>query len=125
MSFSCIRLFLSMFVFYFFFFQAEDGIRDGHVTGVQTCALPISFWPVTPKYSSDENAANNSHKLWHKVASLVEGSPRKVWAGTLVLLFIGAAWLPLLNATGVSNSDILLSDTDAKAGQEVLHEHFI
>src|SRR5690625_7293893 len=27
----------------FFFFQAEDGIRDGHVTGVQTCALPI-FW---------------------------------------------------------------------------------
>src|SRR5215208_4055332 len=29
-------------VFYcFFFFQAEDGIRDGHVTGVQTCALPI------------------------------------------------------------------------------------
>src|SRR5690625_6834558 len=24
----------------FFFFQAEDGIRDGHVTGVQTCALP-------------------------------------------------------------------------------------
>src|SRR5690625_6737625 len=27
-----------------FFFQAEDGIRDGHVTGVQTCALPIS-WP--------------------------------------------------------------------------------
>src|SRR5690606_40211036 len=27
----------------FFFFQAEDGIRDFHVTGVQTCALPISW----------------------------------------------------------------------------------
>src|SRR5690606_13168428 len=26
---------------YVFFFQAEDGIRDFHVTGVQTCALPI------------------------------------------------------------------------------------
>src|SRR5687768_17915019 len=26
---------------YFFFFQAEDGIRDVAVTGVQTCALPI------------------------------------------------------------------------------------
>src|SRR5215510_10215629 len=26
----------------FFLFQAEDGIRDGHVTGVQTCALPIT-----------------------------------------------------------------------------------
>src|SRR2546430_2119705 len=29
--------------FYFFFFQAEDGIRDLTVTGVQTCALPISL----------------------------------------------------------------------------------
>src|SRR5690625_5160183 len=28
-------------MYYYFFFQAEDGIRDGHVTGVQTCALPI------------------------------------------------------------------------------------
>src|SRR5260370_28708630 len=28
----------------FFFFQAEDGIRDSSVTGVQTCALPISFF---------------------------------------------------------------------------------
>src|SRR5690349_22690598 len=27
--------------FFFFFFQAEDGIRDLYVTGVQTCALPI------------------------------------------------------------------------------------
>ena len=30
------------FFFFFFFFQAEDGIRDYKVTGVQTCALPIS-----------------------------------------------------------------------------------
>src|SRR3712207_7253605 len=31
--------------FDFFFFQAEDGIRDIGVTGVQTCALPISRCP--------------------------------------------------------------------------------
>src|SRR5256885_13493391 len=30
---------------HFFFFQAEDGIRDYKVTGVQTCALPISAAP--------------------------------------------------------------------------------
>src|SRR5207245_3022664 len=29
-----------------FFFQAEDGIRDATVTGVQTCALPISVQPL-------------------------------------------------------------------------------
>src|SRR3989441_3791993 len=32
-----------MLFFFFFFFQAEDGIRDKLVTGVQTCALPISL----------------------------------------------------------------------------------
>src|SRR6267154_5055103 len=31
-----------MIQFFCFFFQAEDGIRAGRVTGVQTCALPIS-----------------------------------------------------------------------------------
>src|SRR5699024_12235069 len=30
-------------LYYNFFFQAEDGIRDRNVTGVQTCALPISI----------------------------------------------------------------------------------
>src|SRR2546421_6862711 len=37
------RLCMAMLhIFFFFFFQAEDGIRDLIVTGVQTCALPIS-----------------------------------------------------------------------------------
>src|SRR5207249_7564398 len=52
----------------FFFFQAEDGIRDRNVTGVQTCALPISplrevmtlFWhgqfPSAPNASSEPQA---------------------------------------------------------------------
>src|SRR5207237_3701439 len=40
MAYHCIGNFWSMF-FAFFFFQAEDGIRDSSVTGVQTCALPI------------------------------------------------------------------------------------
>src|SRR5699024_10018281 len=41
----CVFLLSVIFVF-FFFFQAEDGIRDRNVTGVQTCALPI--------YTSDD-----------------------------------------------------------------------
>src|SRR6266508_3994892 len=39
----------------FFFFQAEDGIRDGHVTGVQTCALPIYHRP--PRSPDDGRSA--------------------------------------------------------------------
>src|SRR2546430_5593813 len=34
-------LYFKFCVYFFFFFQAEDGIRDLTVTGVQTCALPI------------------------------------------------------------------------------------
>src|SRR5699024_11800716 len=41
-------LYLHPLFIYFFFFQAEDGIRDRNVTGVQTCALPISLTPKKP-----------------------------------------------------------------------------
>src|SRR5699024_11510388 len=38
----CIIILIFYYKHLFFFFQAEDGIRDRNVTGVQTCALPIS-----------------------------------------------------------------------------------
>src|SRR2546426_11077723 len=38
----CASFYSGYLFFFFFFFQAEDGIRDYKVTGVQTCALPIS-----------------------------------------------------------------------------------
>src|SRR5436190_10977658 len=49
----------------FFFFQAEDGIRDHCVTGVQTCALPISCrWPICPSVGSETTAGRNSAAGW-------------------------------------------------------------
>src|SRR5699024_11809234 len=38
------------FFVFFFFFQAEDGIRDRNVTGVQTCALPICFLSLSASF---------------------------------------------------------------------------
>src|SRR5690348_18212226 len=46
-----------LFLFVFFFFQAEDGIRDGRVTGVQTCALPISCFGVDAPHAASVNAS--------------------------------------------------------------------
>src|SRR5256885_1004202 len=40
-----------IYIFFFFFFQAEDGIRDYKVTGVQTCALPISAGQGGPEFA--------------------------------------------------------------------------
>src|SRR5699024_11787115 len=47
--------------FFFFFFQAEDGIRDRNVTGVQTCALPI-FMYIGDKENSNSDSALVSTK---------------------------------------------------------------
>ena len=44
-----------IYVFCFFFFQAEDGIRDDLVTGVQTCALPISEFDIEYMYQVIKN----------------------------------------------------------------------
>src|SRR5690625_1278196 len=46
----------------FFFFQAEDGIRDGHVTGVQTCALPI-YDDEKTSYTLDLEVGENNVKI--------------------------------------------------------------
>src|SRR5437867_5828037 len=46
------------FIFsFFFFFQAEDGIRDRTVTGVQTCALPICVLNTPPRGLGDKTRA--------------------------------------------------------------------
>src|SRR5207237_3864044 len=44
-----------------FFFQAEDGIRDSSVTGVQTCALPIYIAPFDPGAQRGDVVAGPPH----------------------------------------------------------------
>src|SRR6266853_4124379 len=61
-------------MFVFFFFQAEDGIRDLTVTGVQTCALPIFEDQVHPKRCG--------HMPGKEVIPLVEGA-KKIEAACL------------------------------------------
>src|SRR5260370_41200253 len=46
--------------FCFFFFQAEDGIRDSSVTGVQTCALPIYEEPANLRDAQQRRAHTRS-----------------------------------------------------------------
>src|SRR5690606_40633562 len=63
-----------------YFFQAEYGIRDFHVTGVQTCALPIYRCYVCDKgvaFGNNVSHANNkTRRVWRpnlQVARVVEG----------------------------------------------------
>src|SRR5690606_27274153 len=52
----------------FFFFQAEDGIRDFHVTGVQTCALPIFIIAEMKRGNGIMTHADlaNYHAVWRE-----------------------------------------------------------
>src|SRR3712207_6928505 len=69
----------------FFFFQAEDGIRDIGVTGVQTCALPILNGIVRARRLSSRTMANIRQNLVFAFIYNVAGIP--VAAGVLYPVF--------------------------------------
>src|SRR5690348_17760331 len=76
-------------LFFFFFFQAEDGIRDGRVTGVQTCALPIwgsagsrtNFWTCRSWRASRSRTITGSREaardIWRSRRTSTTRSTRK------------------------------------------------
>src|SRR5690606_24556142 len=74
----------SVIIHFLFFFQAEDGIRDFHVTGVQTCALPI----LTPY-------ENPTAETFH--ASRVSGAV--VWIAAMLGLAVALSGVPGLLKT--------------------------
>src|SRR5437879_11619852 len=53
----------SYYTLFFFFFQAEDGIRDTSVTGVQTCALPIYESGPTRAREPDAASAGGAERI--------------------------------------------------------------
>src|SRR2546428_11343233 len=82
----------------FFFFQAEDGIRDLIVTGVQTCALPIYKVPRTIFMGSEQGLYRtvDGADHWTRVESPLNGL--QIWS---ILL----ARKPVANAPG---SDVVM-----------------
>src|SRR3989454_6067408 len=86
---------------FFFFFQAEDGIRDYKVTGVQTCALPIS---------------------WGRGLALGRTITALAWLDSLYGTF---AWPQLMNLHRIDrgSTEFPMMVMDASAGQGlILHE---
>src|SRR3989442_10267212 len=106
---------------FFFFFQAEDGIRDADVTGVQTCALPIcrrrDLAPATPGgEAAIVRDLRNRFVTWASVCgSLVvidvaTGSHLPGWSLIVAGIWAGAALVPRyvrLWHAGDSRRDVL------------------
>ncbi|MFI8257915.1 MMPL family transporter [Streptomyces filamentosus] len=80
-----------------------------------------AYWPARPKATADGEAA---HPVWHKVAGLVDRTPRKVWAGSLAALLACAAFSFTLDSKGVPFDEIFVKDAPSVTAQERLGEHF-
>src|SRR5439155_13519509 len=98
-----------------FFFQAEDGIRDGHVTGVQTCALPIWFfiseapeferWLETERARLKDAASRSAHALIERSEASGDFAAAASWARRAARLTpfdekLVRHWISLLDRLG-------------------------
>ena len=86
-----------------------------------------AFWPRRPKYEPDVVAAENGmprRSVWAKLARLIQRRPRVIWITTVLVLLAGAAGVTQLKADGVPQSDLVLGQSQARDGQEILGEHF-
>src|SRR2546430_3389379 len=68
---SFFSVYVHLLYVFFFFFQAEDGIRDLTVTGVQTCALPISTASARASLSPMRQRSSRRIRLLARSLSLV------------------------------------------------------
>src|SRR5690606_39773584 len=93
-----------------FFFQAEDGIRDFHVTGVQTCPLPI--WNVkiesqlNPNYNFENFLEGDSNRLARSAGLAVSNKPGGTSFNPLLIFGgVGLGKTHLAHAIGVDIKD--------------------
>ncbi|MGA5116369.1 MMPL family transporter [Streptomyces pseudogriseolus] len=80
-----------------------------------------AYWPTKPKAS---DATVEGHRVWRRVAATVDRKPRRVWAGTALILAVFAAFSPSLSAKGTPLDEIFVNDAPSVAAQKTLGEHF-
>lgn len=80
-----------------------------------------AFWPRRPLHGSGRRETSGG---WARIGELIDARPRTWAAGVLAFLILGCLGLPLLNATGVPQSEFVLGESQARDGQEVLDRHF-
>ncbi|MGQ4360417.1 MMPL family transporter [Streptomyces sp. SAS_272] len=80
-----------------------------------------AYWPAKPAPAEGRGAGAG---IWHRVAALVDRTPRRVWAVTLALLLAGAAFAPTLSSKGVPLDETFVDDAPSVAAQQTLSRHF-
>ena len=104
-----------------------------------------SFWPFMPKVESGHNHKHHADGtaglseetsaditrglagvsgLWRRIGLLIARKPRMTWVATLVILLAASSGILQLQANGVSQTEVILGQSNAVDGQRALAEHF-
>lgn len=82
------------------------------------------FWPNVPRLRAAHVSNERTGRLWPAVARFVDRRHRTVWIASVVLLAAGATGLFGLNANGVQQRDLVLTENQSSTGQALLEQHF-
>jgi len=85
-----------------------------------TCGRWV-FWPAKPKFGTQEPTATG---FWARTGTTISRHPRRVWAGTAVLLGVAAIGLVSLHANGLTNKASFRGHPDSVVGEAVSGRHF-
>ncbi len=85
-----------------------------------------AYWPRRPRLAPIEGGGEHipSRGIWAAVPRFVERRSRPIWIVTVVLLLAAGVGMVQLKANGVPASDLVLGQSEARTGQQVLAEHF-
>ena len=86
-----------------------------------------AFWPFIPKTGIRELPTDLTQPVkgfWAKLARLIARRPRVIWISTTLVLIVAALGVTQFKAEGVAASELVITASEARDGQEVLGEHF-
>jgi RND superfamily putative drug exporter len=79
------------------------------------------YWPARPHPG---RAGATRHRIWERIASLLDRHPRRLWTGSLIVLIACAAFMPTLRTQGVPLSETFVGEASSVTAQNVLNAHF-
>ena len=83
-----------------------------------------AYWPFAPSPESHGEHVKVRRGLWGRIADFVARHSRILWIATTLVLIAGALGMTQLKATGVPQSELVISQSEARDGQLALAEHF-
>ena len=86
----------------------------------------VAFWPLRPRFGSAHPQLTGDHAvgLWPRLARRVSKRPRLIWVLCTLALVAASSGLLQFHASGVPQSDLILSASQARDGQTALGEHY-